>query len=122
MGGLPSLPSKRFIFMFEGGPNDGQISSSDEPENPNSLTDARNLWFITSGGKLGGGYQGMVNDAHYAQFRAATAAADISMRPPCHVYHIVERNETDDEILILMRHAPEKTTSNQRPTPPKTTE
>jgi len=116
MSDIP-MPAKPVIFRFEGGPVDGTVSSTAHTA-PDIMMRPDILWGMTKGGKIGAGMQGLFTNHQVDQLQIAMKVGNHQLMPHSHEYRVVSRDETDDQVLIVMRHVPEKTKAARKDNPP----
>lgn len=104
MSGQENTPTKRTIIEFVGGDMDGrkvdsQTASKAELELIDTVLD------MTKGGKVGGAFHG-ISFSQLERLRKGSISSMPKLKPGhSHKYTIEDRDETEDELKLLIRHS-----------------
>jgi hypothetical protein len=105
---LPTVPTgKTIVFQFRGGPRDGNIRRSDNPDEG-----VRGFWLISKGGMVGNRFAGMSPGYRDALMEGGIHHSKESLLESyrklgpaqAHEYEVIDRRETTDEIVVVCEY------------------
>ena len=105
---LYDFPKKVVVIQLAGGPRDGHEFRSDEPT-PTGTTEAHSFWI---GINLGKGGLGKEVGKHFwvpGYDKDVRVKGKENMGPPEHRYRVINKNETETEIVYTCQHEGEDT-------------